>query len=128
MSTVKQVIVVRNDLNMRRGKQIAQGAHASLKVFLDRGRVSQGLGLLIPLTEDMQAWVKGAFTKVCVQASSEEELLELHRKAKEAEIPCALIQDSGKTEFHGQLTYTTLAIGPAKSEVIDLITGTLKLL
>lgn len=33
----KQVIVMRKDLNMRKGKMIAQGAHASLKVFLDRG-------------------------------------------------------------------------------------------
>lgn len=34
--SVKQVIVVRMDLNMRKGKIAAQVAHASLKVFLDR--------------------------------------------------------------------------------------------
>lgn len=32
---VKQVIVIRKDLNMRKGKMIAQGAHASMKVFFD---------------------------------------------------------------------------------------------
>ena len=31
----KQVIVIRKDLNMRKGKMIAQGAHASMKVILD---------------------------------------------------------------------------------------------
>lgn len=31
----KQVIVMRKDLNMRKGKMIAQGAHASMKVLLD---------------------------------------------------------------------------------------------
>lgn len=31
---VKQVIVMRKDLNMRRGKQIAQGAHASMAALL----------------------------------------------------------------------------------------------
>ncbi len=36
MSYPKQVIVVRKDLKMRKGKMIAQGAHASMKVFLDR--------------------------------------------------------------------------------------------
>ena len=33
---IKQVIVMRTDLNMRKGKMIAQGAHASMKVLLDR--------------------------------------------------------------------------------------------
>ena len=128
MSAIKQVIVVRSDLGMRKGKMIAQGAHASLKVFLDRGRISEGLGLFVPLTDDMKAWVSGSFTKVAVRATSEAELLDLHRKARRADLPVAIIQDSGKTEFHGELTYTALAIGPAKSEDIDPITGDLKLL
>lgn len=33
--TVKQVIVIRKDLNMRKGKIAAQAAHASMKVILD---------------------------------------------------------------------------------------------
>lgn len=33
---IKQVLVVRKDLNMRKGKMASQCAHASLKVFLDR--------------------------------------------------------------------------------------------
>ena len=33
---IKQVIIMRTDLNMRKGKMIAQGAHASQKVFFDR--------------------------------------------------------------------------------------------
>src|SRR5271157_6246907 len=32
--SVKQVIVMRKDLNMRKGKMIAQGAHASMKAIL----------------------------------------------------------------------------------------------
>ena len=33
---IKQVIVMRTDLHMRKGKMIAQGAHASMKVFFDQ--------------------------------------------------------------------------------------------
>ena len=32
----KQVIVIRRDLKMRRGKEIAQGAHASMLWLADR--------------------------------------------------------------------------------------------
>ena len=35
--TAKQVIVMRKDLGMRKGKMIAQGAHASMKVLLQAG-------------------------------------------------------------------------------------------
>lgn len=34
-NNIKQVIIVRTDLNMRNGKMVAQGAHASMKVFFD---------------------------------------------------------------------------------------------
>jgi PTH2 family peptidyl-tRNA hydrolase len=133
---VKQVIVVRSDLGMRKGKMIAQGAHASLKVFLDRAVLGGSIDenphrevlVLQNLTSEMMEWVEGSFAKVCVRATSEEQLLELHAQAEKAGIPCALIKDSGKTEFHGVATYTALAIGPANREDIDLITGSLKLL
>ena len=36
MKEPKQVIVMRKDLNMRKGKIISQGSHVSMKVFLDR--------------------------------------------------------------------------------------------
>jgi len=44
------------------------------------------------------------------------------------QLPCSLIQDQGHTEFAGQLTYTAVAVGPAKAELIDEITGKLPLL
>ena len=34
--TIKQVIIVRKDLNMRKGKIAAQVAHAAMKVILDK--------------------------------------------------------------------------------------------
>ena len=119
MSNIKQVIIMANYLNMRRGKQIAQGSHASMKVILDTPQ---------PYPAPMQEWLTTRFTKVVVRADSEPELLELYNKAKAAGIPCALIQDSGVTEFHGVPTHTAVAIGPDLSEKIDPITSHLKLL
>lgn len=128
MSKVKQVIVMRNDLGMRRGKQIAQGAHASMKVFFDRQIMRESGFLTVPLDTAMETWVNGVFTKICVQASSEEELVRVYEAALRAGLPAALITDMGATEFHGVPTKTCCAIGPCESDLLQPITGSLKLL
>src|SRR3982751_602769 len=75
----KQVIVMRRDLRMRRGKEIAQGAHASLMWLALRIRQPG-----YTFTEAERRWLDGAFTKVCVRVDSEEELLGVVRAAQEA--------------------------------------------
>ncbi|MCW7539126.1 aminoacyl-tRNA hydrolase [Aquabacterium sp. A7-Y] len=129
----KQVIVLRKDLNMRKGKMVAQGAHASMAVFTRGPGTSfvagvSGLEMRVVLDEASAAWLTGRFRKICVSADSEAQLLELHRQALAAGLPCALIQDSGITEFGGVPTYTALAIGPGSNEKLDPITSSLRLL
>jgi PTH2 family peptidyl-tRNA hydrolase len=135
--SIKQVIVMRKDLNMRKGKMVSQGAHSSLKVFFDMNMTktikdgSTVYNIHLPdgsIGEDITSWIEGIFTKITCSVSSEEDLLNVYRKAFERGLPCALVQDVGKTEFKGVLTYTCCAIGPAKAEIIDIITGTLPLL
>jgi peptidyl-tRNA hydrolase, PTH2 family len=127
MRVAKQVIVMRKDLGMRKGKMIAQGAHASLKVLLDRGATHER-SLSIQLTEAMAAWVSGRFTKVCVSVDSEAALDDIAARAAAAGVPCAVIVDAGHTEFHGVPTRTCCAVGPAWADEVDAITGALPLL
>lgn len=135
MRPVKQVIVIRKDLKMRRGKEIAQGSHSSIaflttrirKYFDDAMASPDSNHFLVCLTEPEIIWIRSAFTKVCLQVQSEEELLEIHRCAKEAGLECNLIQDSGRTEFAGVPTYTCLAIGPDFDEKINSVIGHLSL-
>lgn len=125
---IKQVIVIRKDLNMRKGKMCAQAAHASLgavfkyleKTYLDRY-------VLLP-PEPMRKWIEGRFTKIVVGCNSEFDLFRLRKKAIENDVPFALIEDIGKTEFHEKPTLTAIAIGPDYDYVIDPITGDLELL
>ena len=131
----KQVIVMRTDLNMRKGKMIAQGAHASMKAILDFATIVEEEALIkipinhcFPKTKAIKEWLSGNFAKICVGVGSEEELLALFEQTQEVNLLCALITDSGLTEFNGIPTNTCIAIGPAKSEEIDNITGHLKLL
>nr|WP_306670514.1 aminoacyl-tRNA hydrolase [Acidithiobacillus ferrooxidans] len=73
-------------------------------------------------------WMENEFTKIVVSVNSERELLDLDIVLAGAGVPCALIQDLGHTEFHGEKTYTALGIGPAPSELIDPHTRHLLLL
>ena len=137
----KQIIAVRKDLNMRKGKLAAQVAHASMKVYFDRMtegptdrtfkddmEIEYFKTYRCDFTPRMVEWMNGLFTKIVVSVNSEAEILELEKKAKEANVPCAVITDAGLTEFHGVPTITCIAIGPDDPNEIDKITKDLPLL
>lgn len=123
----KQVIVIRKDLNMRKGKMISQGCHASMAA-VTKYMETDWLGpwQMFP-TPAMKEWFNNSFTKICVYVKSEKELKAIYEQAVEKELPCSLIKDNGKTEFK-EPTYTAVAVGPAEVEEIDEITGDLPLL
>jgi len=126
---VKQIIIVRKDLNMRKGKIASQVAHASMAVFFDRIKSTTKNTIEIgEVSPDMMEWATGSFAKIVVGVNSLEELLEAYKRARQADLPTSLIVDSGATEFHGKDTPTAVAVGPAKSSQIDKITKDFKLL
>ena len=99
MESIKQVLVLRNDLNMRRGKSEVQAAHASLKVFLDRMAVFNNGSSMINFTPQIIEWIKGDFKKISLSCNNENELLHLQKLAEKAGVINALILDNGETEF-----------------------------
>ena len=117
MSDYRQIIVMRNDLNMRKGKMVAQGAHASVKVVIEN--------ITHP---NIIFWLANHFTKITLSVNSEKELTDIYEIARTAGIPCSIILDAGRTEFAGVPTLTCCALGPAKKEDLDKITGHLRLL
>jgi PTH2 family peptidyl-tRNA hydrolase len=114
----KQVIAVRTDLDMSKGKIAVQVAH---------GAVSSAEQTRVLKQDVWKAWFREGQKKVAVKVGSEEELLELRRNAISHSLPNALIRDAGMTELPPG-TITVLGIGPAKAELIDEVTGELKLL
>jgi PTH2 family peptidyl-tRNA hydrolase len=130
----KQVLVVRKDLRMRKGKIAAQCAHASLAVMLENmpqhthsdGTVDRTL-TYEPNTP-WAAWLEGPFTKVCVSVDSERELDEVYEHAHRRGIAAVRIVDSGRTEFGGVPTKTVVAVGPGWVDEVDEVTGHLALL
>lgn len=122
--TIKQVLIIRADLKMRRGKEIAQASHASSMWLAEHILQNK---TITDITDTELQWLKGDFTKITLQVSNEQELVEIHNKALQAGLKSYLITDLGKTEFHGQLTKTCCAIGPDDANLIDPITKHLKL-
>lgn len=114
---VKQIIVMRTDLNMRKGKMVAQGAHAAVAAVVEN--------LSDPRVVE---WLNGHFTKICVGVDSEQELSEIVATAQAAGLIARAIVDSGRTEFGGVPTPTCAAIGPDTPENLDPVTGELRLL
>lgn len=110
---MKQAIVVRTDIKMKKGKIASQVSHASLAAFFD--------------SKNPEEWIKTGMKKVVLKVSSEEELVDLYKKARKEKLPCELISDKGLTQVKPG-SITTLGIGPAEDKKIDKITGKLKLL
>jgi len=135
MSNIKQWIILRKDLKMRKGKMISQGAHASMAAILknswiqDLSPIGGSTALVLEMTNpDVEAWITGSFTKICLGVQSEKELLEVYEKALVANLLCALITDEGKTEFGGVATNTAVSVGPCSADKVKDIVGHLKLL
>src|ERR1700722_7621932 len=125
---IKQVIVIRKDLKMRRGKECAQAAHASMAFITRRlsfpGGGPEARALFSP---PEVIWLTTRLRKVTLQVDSEEELLDVFQRAETAGLVVHLITDAGLTEFGGEPTRTCLAIGPDYDSEIDAVTGDLRL-
>jgi PTH2 family peptidyl-tRNA hydrolase len=143
MVNTKQVIVVRKDLNMRKGKMIAQGSHASMAFLTskmmsryDNELCSDGwyefetVDCMFSKDEkdQIEHWLRNSFRKICVYVNSEEELLSVYNAAKEKDLLAKLIEDNGATEFGGVKTLTCCAIGPHWDNLFEGITNHLPLL
>ena len=113
----KLVIVIRNDLGMSCGKAIAQAGHAVFQSAEEARRTHPNW---------LRTWVREGQRKVALKAGSEEELMALKRKADSLGLPNAVIKDLGLTELPPG-TVTCIGIGPAPSNIIDKVTGNLKL-
>jgi PTH2 family peptidyl-tRNA hydrolase len=115
---MKQLIILRKDLSMDVGKLISQACHACLEASETARKRDVSI---------WKAWKRGGAKKIVVKVFSLDELLELENHAARLNVPNALIVDRGLTQLPPN-TPTALGIGPWKTEVIDKITGKLKLL
>jgi PTH2 family peptidyl-tRNA hydrolase len=131
MSDIKQVIVMRSDLNMPKGKMCAQAAHASMAFLtkrLDPSCCYHPSASTVMLSEVEQRWLDESFVKIVVKVKSNFELIEVYDAACKINLVAHLVTDDGRTMFNGVRTNTCVAIGPDYADRIDYVTKDLKLL
>lgn len=115
MTPYKQVILVRQDLKLPKGKLAAQVAHASVEAVLKSD------------FELIKSWRSEGMAKIVVKVKDEKELIKYFQQAKDDGLTASLITDAGKTVV-APGTKTCAAIGPDEEKKIDQITEKLPLL
>lgn len=111
----KQVILIRQDLKLPKGKLAAQCAHASVEAVLKSD------------PKPVKAWRNEGMAKIVLKVKDEKELIGYFQQAKDSDLTASLITDAGKTVI-APGTKTAVAIGPDQADKIDKITGKLALL
>ena len=111
---MKQVIIIRSDLKLPKGKMAAQVAHASVDAVLKSDK------------KVLKEWRAEGMPKIVVKVGSLRELRKYNQLAKDSGIVTAMIMDAGRTCVAPGTT-TCCAIGPYKDKTVDSVTSSLKL-
>jgi|TARA_Y100000310_G_C20601814_1_gene773437 PTH2 family peptidyl-tRNA hydrolase len=112
---MKQVILIRQDLKLSKGKLAVQVAHASVEATLKSSKLK------------VKKWKEEGMKKVVLKVKDKSELFKYKKLSSDAGLINAVIKDAGKTEVKPG-TVTCMAVGPDKEESIDYVTDKLKML
>ncbi|CAG0882396.1 unnamed protein product [Darwinula stevensoni] len=113
----KLILVVRTDLKMGKGKVAAQCAHASVLAF--RQAMTRN-------PEMLKMWELCGQPKVVVKVDDESILNELAVHARSLGLIVSIIRDAGRTQIAPN-SKTVLGVGPGPVDLVDKVTGHLKL-
>lgn len=117
----KMIFVVNMDLNMGRGKQCAQVAHASLGLYLKIQEFGSEEDKL-----KVHSWIAMGQKKIVVRGNNLQQIESIQKEADRANLPNFLVSDAGCTQI-APGSKTVLSIFGANDE-LDKITGSLRLL
>jgi len=114
IKSMKQVILVRSDLNLPKGKLAAQVAHAAVEAEINSSR------------KKVETWINEGAKKVVLKIKDLNELKEIEKEARREKLTVSVIEDRGLTVVEPG-TITCMAIGPDEEQIINKITGHLKI-
>lgn len=111
----KQVIIIRKDLKLEKGKLISQSLHAAIGAIRKTDK------------KVVDRWEQEGAKKIILRVNNLKEMRKIEKKVREEKIPYFMVKDAGLTQLKPG-TITALGIGPVEENRIDKITGKLKLL
>ncbi|KAJ7102150.1 PTH2-domain-containing protein [Mycena belliarum] len=114
----KLVLIVRTDLKMTPGKISAQCGHATISCYKTLVKRNPQL---------VKHWERTGQAKIALKATSEKQLVELEAMAKGLNLCARSVRDSGLTQVEPGAR-TVLAVGPGPVQLINRVTGKLRLL
>lgn len=114
MSEYKQVILVRKDLKLSKGKMSSQVSHASVEATLKSDK------------DKVRFWRDKGMKKVVLNVENQKELFKYKKLAGDLGLVNAVIRDAGRTEIKAG-TVTCMAIGPDLVEKVDKVSKELKM-
>jgi PTH2 family peptidyl-tRNA hydrolase len=115
---IKQIIVVRNDINMKKGELATQVAAASLKFLIENNESNRNDQVFVTLSNNEASWLTGSFSQVVVGVDSAEQLQDIIIRAE-------LMGVEAHANAKGD-TMTCVALGPDESSVLERIIHRLK--
>lgn len=112
-------MVIRKDLKISCGKAAAQAGHAVVECVLAAMGNARWRRWL-------DQWLEEGQKKVVLAVEDVAHLYQLYEKAKALDLPTAVVVDAGLTEVPPG-TPTAICVGPGPEELVDKVTGSLKL-
>ena len=126
---MKQVILVRKDLKMKKSQVASLVAKASTEFFLANDESARGDELTVKLTPEETDWINSGSIRVVLGVNSEDSLRTLALRAEMAGLQCYPVEGKMFDDTDDGMSETLcIAIGPDFSSKIDQITGNLKTL
>ncbi len=117
MVELKQILILRKDLKMSKGKAAAQASHAAVSAAIKIMRQNPTL---------FNQWWNGGQMKVVLAVDSEAQLEEIEARIRRQGVFVSKINDAGRTQLPPGTT-TAIGVGPHNQLEVEKITSTLKL-
>jgi peptidyl-tRNA hydrolase, PTH2 family len=111
----KQVIIIRNDLKLPKGKMCSQAAHAAVDAAFKADK------------EDVKHWRNSGSRKIVLKVKDKGELYKYAQTSKDLGLPTSIITDAGRTVI-APGTVTCCGIGPVTEDKVDNIVKDLQMM
>ena len=126
MKNVKQVIVVRKDLKLKRGKVASLVAEATMQFILDNNESDRPDELHVKLSQQEIRWLDGSFTRDVVGIDSHDALCNLVLRAELNGMNVYSVFDRSSKKLDEISQLLCVAFGPDEEDQISQVIGNLK--